>query len=84
MARKRAARRGREPKARTQSDSPRAMLSTIPFLALLAAFAVLAVGIMVLAWPGRQQPIHPRLADHEIGTAEKGWFQEAQREMQNH
>lgn len=83
MARKRTARRGRGPGPRTQSDSPRAMWSTIPFIALLGVLAVLAVAIMVLAWPGNQEPAHPRAAAHEIGTAEKGWFQEAQKEMQN-
>jgi len=83
MARKRTARRGREPGPRTQSDAPRAMWSTIPFIALLAVLAVLAVAIMVLAWPGNQEPAYPHAAAHEIGTAEKGWFQEAQKEMQN-
>ena len=84
MARKRSARRAREPKPRTQSDAPRALLSTIPFLALLGALAVLAVAIMVLAWPGGQELPRPKAAAHELGTAEKGWFQEAQKEMQNH
>jgi hypothetical protein len=82
MARKRSARHAREPKPRTEPEAPRAMLSTIPFLALLGALAVLSVAIMVAAWPGgEQQQLRPRAPVHEVGTAEKGWFQEAQKEM---
>jgi hypothetical protein len=85
MARKRTARRQRESgeKPRTQSDMPRAMLSTIPFLVLLGVLAVLSVAIMVAAWPGSQEVPRPRAAVHEVGTADKGWFQEAQKEMRN-
>jgi hypothetical protein len=85
MARKRTARRQREPRQepRTQSDVPRAMLSTIPFLVLLGVLAVLSVAIMVAAWPGSQEAPRPRAAVHEVGTADKGWFQEAQKEMRH-
>ena len=73
------ARRRMEP--RTQPEAPRLLLSTIPFLALLAALAVLAVAIMIAAWPGSQPRPQPRPAQHEEGVAAKGWFQTAQREF---
>ncbi|MFL6752437.1 MAG: hypothetical protein ACJ8D5_00045 [Sphingomicrobium sp.] len=82
MARRRTARRAREPKPpRTQPESPRMLLSTIPMLALLGALAVLAVAIMVAAFPGSQPQQRIRTAGHELGTAEKGWFEEAKKEF---
>ena len=82
MARKRSFRRAREPKMRTQPERPRLMLSTVPFLTLLAFLAVLAIGIMVLAYPGNQPPLHQRtIAKAEPGVADRGWFQEAQKQF---
>jgi len=81
MARRRTERRKREPKPRTQPEAPRLLLSTLPFLALIAALAVLAVAIMVMAFPGGQPQQRPRPVQHEQGVAAKGWFQEAQREF---
>jgi hypothetical protein len=82
LARKRTFRRGRERTGRTEPESPRLLLSTIPFLAMLALLGVLAVAIMVAAFPGNQ-PIEktPKLVQHETGVAPKGWFQEAQKEF---
>jgi hypothetical protein len=81
MARRRTARRQRGPKPRTQPEAPRLLLSTIPFLALIAALAILAVAIMIVAWPGSQpQPAH-RPVQHEQGVAPKGWFQEAEKDF---
>ena len=83
MARKRMLRRtrGREG-GRTEPDSPRLLLSTVPFAALLSLLAVLAVAIMVVAFPGTQpQQKAPQLAVRQQGVAAKGWFQEAQREF---
>lgn len=82
LARRRTARRNREPDApRTQPEAPRLLLSTIPFLALIGALAILAVAIMVMAWPGS----HPHAAHHPVqkeqGVAAKGWFQEAEKEF---
>lgn len=58
------------------------MLSTVPFLTLLAFLAVLAIGIMVLAFPGNQPPLHERtIAQAERGVAGRGWFQEAQKQF---
>ena len=79
LARRRTARRKREDRVRTQPESPRLLLSTIPFLALIAALAILAVGIMVIAWPGTH-PMHAQSqAERERGVAPKGSFQEAQK-----
>src|SRR5437764_7076608 len=41
LARRRTERRRRGPKVRTQPEAPRLLLSTLPFLVLLAAMAVL-------------------------------------------
>jgi hypothetical protein len=81
MARRRTERRRREPKPRTQPEAPRLLLSTLPFLALIMAIAVLAVGIMIIAFPGAQPLPHPRPAAHQQGVASKGWFQEAQKQF---
>ena len=67
-------RAGRNPK-------PRLLLSTIPFLALLAAMAILAVGIMIVAWPGGQPQATPRPVAQQQGVAAKGWFQEAEKDF---
>ena len=82
LARRRTARRGREAKRRTQPESLRFGLSTLPYLALFAGLAVLTVAIAIAAFPG-SQPEHkaPQLAAHEKGTAPRGWLQEAQREF---
>jgi anti-sigma factor RsiW len=81
LARRRTARRQREPNARTQPESPRLLLSTIPFLALIAALAILAVAIMITAWPGSQPPPAQRQIAREQGVAPKGWFQEAEKDF---
>ena len=81
MARRRTERRRLEPKPRTQPEAPRLLLSTLPFLVLIAAMAMLAVGIMIIAFPGTQPQPHPRLAAHQQGVAAKGWFQEAQKQF---
>lgn len=81
MARRRTARRKREPGVRTEPESPRLLLSTIPFLALIAALAILAVAIMVIAWPGSQPPPKQNSIAREQGVAAKGWFQDAEKEF---
>jgi len=85
MARKRTARRmRRRVDGHSELDSPRLLLSTVPFMALLGLLGVLAVAIMVIAFPGSQpQPKAPQLAQREQGVAPKGWFQEAQRDFQH-
>ena len=82
MARKRSFRRAREDKKRTQPESPRLLLSTLPFLALMALLAVLVIAIAVIAFPGAQPTPKTRLvAAKEQGVAERGWFQEAQKQF---
>ncbi|MBV9463290.1 MAG: hypothetical protein JO317_03580 [Verrucomicrobiae bacterium] len=82
LARKRTYRRSREGRGRTQPESPRLLLSTMPFLALIGLLAILAVAIMIAAFPGNQPgPKAKTGAQREPGVAQKGWFQEAQKEM---
>jgi hypothetical protein len=57
------------------------LLSTIPFLALFAALAILAVAIMVIAWPGNQPQVETRPLPHEQGVAPKGWLQKAEKDF---
>src|SRR5206468_11728929 len=82
LARKRGYRRAREDKPRSQPVAPRPSLSTVPFAVVLAILAVLAVSIMVVAFPGSQPAPRPKLAEvHEQGVAGPGWFQEAQKQF---
>lgn len=82
MARKRTFRKARGDKRRTQPESPRMLLSTLPFIALLGLLAILAVAIMVIAFPGNQpRPRAQQGAAKEQGRAERGWFQEAQKQF---
>jgi hypothetical protein len=78
LARKRTARRGRADKSRASPDAP----TILPFLALVMLLGVLVVAIMVLAFPGSQPQHKPKPPDqHELGTANRGWFQEAQKQF---
>ena len=82
LARKRTYRRAREDKYRTQPETPRLLLSTVPFLALFGLLAILAVAIMIIAFPGSQPGSKTKAtAEREQGVAQKGWFEEAQKEM---
>ena len=82
MARKRRFRRGFGRRERTEPESARLLLSTVPFLALISLLGVLAVAIMVTAFPGTQPLVRaPQLPPREQGVAQKGWFQEAQCEF---
>lgn len=83
LVRRRTSRKGyRRPRQRTEPEAPRMLLSTVPFVALLGALAMLGVAIMIAAWPGGQPQSHQQQpVQHERGIAAKGWFQEAQKEM---
>jgi hypothetical protein len=70
-------------KPRTQPERPAFLLTTLPFVALLGAMILLTAVIVVIAWP----PSQPQLAAPvpvkvpELGTAPKGWLQEAQKQF---
>lgn len=82
MARKRSFRRARRERARSEPERPRLLLSTLPFFTLMGLLAVLAVAIMIVAFPGAQPvPKAKPIVQREQGLAERGWFQEAQKEM---
>lgn len=82
MARKRNFRRAYREQVRTEPERPRLLLSTVPFIILISFLAVLAVAIMVIAFPGTQpQPKTKQVMTAERGVAERGWFQEAQKQF---
>jgi hypothetical protein len=81
LARRRSARRSRAPRPRSEPETPRLLLSTLPFLILLGALAVIAVGIMIAAFPGTQAQPQPKPTAREIGTAPKGWLNEAEQKF---
>lgn len=82
LARKRSLRRARRERIRTEPDRPRLLLTTVPFFALIGLLAILAIAIMVVAFPGSQPLAKPKVAAaREQGVAQRGWFQEAQKEM---
>ena len=82
LARRRTARHKREgrPHGRMDGDGPTPTLGTIPFIVMMAAFALLVIAIAGLAWPVHDEP-KPRKAEKELGTAAPGWLEEAEREM---
>jgi hypothetical protein len=74
FARKRTFRRARRQSERTEPEAPRLLLSTVPFLGLLALLGVLAVAIMFLAFPGSQpQPNPVPVPAKEQGVAATGF-----------
>jgi len=81
LARRRTFRRSHLEKERTEPESPRFALSTLPFLALLVALGLLSVAIMFLAWPKPEAQPRPQQLAKEQGYAPKGWLEEAQKEM---
>jgi hypothetical protein len=81
LSRRRAARKHREPGPRTEPEAPQFSLSTLPFLALIGALGGLALAIMISDFPGSHPQPRPRPAARQQGIAEKGWFQEAQKDF---
>ena len=81
LVRMRTFRRAHREMPRTQPERPRLLLSTVPFLVLIVLLGVLAVAIMIVAYPGNQPVQRPKPVPHQQGVAERGWFQEAQKEM---
>ena len=82
LARRRTARRARQQAPRTQPESPRLMLSTLPIAALILVLAVLVVAFAVAALPGSNPEPAPRpVVQQKAGTASPGWFDEAKKDM---
>lgn len=81
LARRRTARRSRQPGQRTQPEAPKMLLSTLPFAVLILVFAMLIVVFAVAAWPGSQPHAKPRPAAAQPGTAAPGWLDEAKKDM---
>jgi hypothetical protein len=83
LARRRTARLAREggPQRRTQPEAPRFSLSTLPFVALFTGLAVLTIAIFLIALPGSAPRAERQPEPKAVGTAAKGWFQEAEREF---
>jgi hypothetical protein len=82
LARRRTARKSREPNPRNQHEAPRFPVSMLPFVALMLVFAILAIATILIAFPGSQpRPKPKRLAAHEQGYAPKGWLQEAEKQF---
>lgn len=81
LARRRTARRSRQPRPRTQPEAPKMLLSTLPFAVLILVFAMLIVTFAIAAWPGSRHSPEPRPAPVQQGTAAPGWLEEAKKEM---
>lgn len=83
MARRRTARRRLQNGPRTEPERPRLLLSTIPFIALIAALAIMTVAIVAVAWPGNRPSPARKVVQHEQGVANRGWFQEAEKDFRH-
>jgi hypothetical protein len=82
LARKRTFRRAHAERQRTEPETPRMLLSTVPFLGLIALLAVRGIAIIIAAIPGSHPaPRQSQTPPKEQGVAQRGWFQEAQKEM---
>jgi hypothetical protein len=80
LARRRTARRSRDPDPRNQHEAPRFPVSMLPFVALMIMLAVLVIATIIIAFPGSQpRPKAKRVEAHELGYAPKGWFEEAEK-----
>ncbi len=79
--RQRAARHRVRLKPRTEPESPRFGLSTLPFVLLLLVLLVLMVSFAIAAWPGRaeRRAAQPQPASAEFGTAPSGWLSAPQK-----
>jgi hypothetical protein len=58
-------------------EGGRLSLTALPYLVMLAGLAIMAVTIMMMAWPGNRTAFSPPKPQAvEVGTAPKGWLQE--------
>lgn len=82
LARKRTSRRSVRTRQRSEPESPRLLLSTVPFLVLIGLLGLMAVAIMIAAFPGSQpQPRVFKAAPRQEGVAARGWLEEAQKDF---
>ena len=81
LLQRRIARRSHRMASRSEPEAPRAILSTWPFLALLAVLGLLIVAFAVTAFPPSQPKFEPAKAKKELGTAAPGWFEEAKKQF---
>jgi hypothetical protein len=83
LARQRKSRRASKALPRTQPEAPRLLMSTVPFVAIIAFLAILGFTIMMMAMPRA----HPRTevqraaAPKQTGVAARGWLQEARKDF---
>ena len=82
LARQRHARRASRARLRTQPETPRLLLSTLPFMALIGLLAILAFAIIMMAMP-RSHPQRQGANPPSVkqGVAARGWLQEAQKDF---
>jgi hypothetical protein len=82
LARKRTARKSRDPNPKNQHEASRFPVHMLPFVALMIVLAVLVIATIVTAFPGSQPQLKPKqTASHEQGYAPKGWLKEAEKEF---
>lgn len=70
-------RRGLSARPHHDPERPRALLNTLPFVALAFGLALMTVIIVSLAWPGRSRdhaPLKAQAEQPEPGTAPPGWI----------
>ena len=68
-------------RSRPQRGEPFAALGLLPFIALMAALAVVAIAIFTVAAPGllRSKAPPPVKQEEKLGTAPPGWIDEPSR-----
>ena len=80
LARKRTARKSRDPNPKNQHEASRFPVHMLPFVALMIVLAVLVIATILTAFSG-PEPKAKQLASHEQGYAPKGWMNEAEKEF---
>src|SRR3954468_3407763 len=81
LARKRTARKSRDPNPKNQHEASRFPVHMLPFVALMIVLAVLVIATILTAFPGSQPELKPnQTASHEQGYAPRGWLKEAEKE----
>ena len=82
LARQRHSRRTSRARLRTQPETPRLLLSTVPFVAIIGFLAILGFAIMMMAMPTAHSPHRPeRQVARQEGVAARGWLQEARKDF---